>query len=475
MDSIAIIAVAYAGVELLAIVVALRAVMTARTSQGAVAWAIGLVTFPWVALPLYGIFGGRRFRGYVAARRQGDEEIHRHAPEINFGHWSSFATRLPGFPQQIQAAERLAEMPFIANNQVQLLVNGRVTFDAIFAGIAAARHYLLVEFYILRDDELGRDLRDRLIAKLSEGIRVFVLYDRIGSQGLSRRYLASLNKAGAETIPFISTRNPLRRLQINFRNHRKILVVDGHTAYVGGHNVGNEYLGLNPKLSPWRDTHVKVCGPAALAVQLAFLEDWYWATERLPTLNWSEPQEQRGTVPVLVLPSGPADEIETCGLLFLHVINSARRRLWITSPYFVPDEAIVSALQLAAIRGVDVRIMLPARADNWLVHLASYAYISETRKAGVRLFRYRAGFLHQKAMLVDDVGIVGTANLDNRSFRLNFEISLIFADAGFAGQIAEMLEQDFAHCDEISRTDVRHLPFLTRVSASTARLFAPVL
>lgn len=267
----------------------------------------------------------------------------------------------------------------------------------------------------------------------------------------------------------------MRRLQVNFRNHRKILVVDGHTAYVGGHNVGNEYLGLDPKLSPWRDTHVEIFGTAALAVQLVFPEDWYWATDRLPVLDWSVPQDPPGEVPVLVLPSGPADEIETCSLFFLHAINSGHRRLWITSPYFVPDEAVVAALQLAAMRGVDVRIMLPAKADNRLVHLASFAYIPATRQAGVRLFRYRAGFLHQKVMLMDDVAMVGTANLDNRSFRLNFEIALVFADAGFTAEIADMLARDFARCDEVGERDVRHLSLLTRIGASTARLLAPVL
>jgi len=474
-DSLTLIAIVYAGVEVLGVGAAMRAIMTARTSQGAVAWAIGLVAFPWLALPLYGVFGGRRFRGYVAARRRGDADIQRLAAEIGLSLPRNMLAQPSDFSPRIRAAERLAGMSFFAHNRSRLLVNGRATFDAIFAGIDSAQDYLLVEFYILRDDGLGRALRDRLVAKLSQGVRVYVLYDRIGSQGLTKRYLTSLTDAGAEVAPFVSTRSPMRRLHVNFRNHRKILVVDGHTAYVGGHNVGNEYLGLDPKLSPWRDTHVEVHGPAALAVQLTFLEDWYWATDRLPVLDWTLPQDPPGEVPVLVLTSGPADEIETCSLFFLHAINSARRRLWITSPYFVPDEAVVAALQLAAMRGVDVRIMLPAKADNRLVHLASFAYIPKAQQAGVRLFRYRAGFLHQKVMLMDDMGMVGTANLDNRSFRLNFEIALVFADAGFTAELAGMLDRDFARCDEIGERDVRHLSFLTRVGASTARLLAPVL
>jgi len=218
-------------------------------------------------------------------------------------------------------------MSFIAHNRSRLLVNGRATFDAIFAGIDSAQAYILVEFYIPREDGLGRALRNRPVDALSRGVGVYVLYDWIGSQGLPRRYSTSLTDAGAEVAPFVSTPSPMRRLQVNFRNHRKILVVDGHTAYVGGHNVGDEYLGLDAELSPWRDTHVEIRGPAALGVQLAFLEDWYWATERLPVLDWDMPQDPSSDVPVLVLPSGPADDHETCSLFFLHAIRcSASRR-----------------------------------------------------------------------------------------------------------------------------------------------------
>ena len=474
-DLLTLLALLYASVEVLGIATALRAILTTRTSQGAVAWAIALITFPWIALPLYGVFGGRRFRGYVAARRRGNARIQRLAADIVAALPQDAFGPHAELPARVRAAERLAEMPFLAHNRARLLINGEATFEAIFASIDAAREYLLIEFYILRDDGLGRALRDRLLVRLRQGLRVYILYDRIGSQGLSRRYVTSLVQAGAEVAPFVSTRNPLRRIQINFRNHRKIVVVDGEMAFVGGHNVGDEYLGRHPRLSPWRDTHVEIRGPAVLAVQLAFLEDWYWATERLPELHWQLCGDCSGTIPVLALPSGPADEMETCSLFFLHAIHSAQRRLWISSPYFVPDEAVVAALQLAVLRGVDVRILLPARADHWLVHLASFAYISEIRRWGVRLFRYQAGFLHQKAMLVDEVGMVGTANFDNRSFRLNFEITLVFAEAGFAGEIADMFARDFACCVEIADNDGARWPLLRHVASNAARLFAPVL
>ncbi len=202
-DSLTIVAVVYASVELLGVAVALRAIMTARTSQGAAAWAIGLVAFPWLALPLYGVFGGRRFRGYVAARRRGDADIQRLAAVIGVSLPRDKLARFPDLSPQIRAIEQLAGMPFLAHNRSRLLVNGHATFDAIFAGIDSACDYLLVEFYILRDDGLGRALRDRLVAKLSEGVRVYMLYDRIGSQGLSRRYLTSLTEVLQPSISFL--------------------------------------------------------------------------------------------------------------------------------------------------------------------------------------------------------------------------------------------------------------------------------
>jgi cardiolipin synthase len=470
-----LIAAAYALLELGGIAAAVHAVMHARTSQGAIAWAIALLAVPWLALPLYGIFGSSKFYGYVHARRTGELAIQhvtkalaaKHAPVLK----AAFA---PGETRH-QAFERLAKMPFTHGNRVELLVNGEATFGAILEGIAAAREYLLVQFYIVRDDDLGARLKQALTERLRHGVRVYFLYDAVGSYDLPEGYPQSLRDAGAEVHGLSGSNRKIKRLQINFRNHRKIVVVDGHTAFLGGLNVGDEYLGKAPKFSPWRDTHVRVTGPAATAVQLAFLEDWYWAAHEVPTWNW-EPRRSEGDQRVLVLPSGPADDLETCGLFFVHAINSARRRCWIVSPYFVPDEAVLDALQLAALRGVDVRIILPAKPDHRIVHLASLSYLPETIGVGIRVFRYHNGFLHQKVMLVDDdLATVGTANFDNRSFRLNFEITVVVIDHAFAAAVAGMLEADLAHCREITVEDYARRNRGGRVIVSIARLLAPVL
>jgi cardiolipin synthase len=463
-------------IEILGILAAIHAVMRARTSQSAIAWAISLVIFPFVALPLYLIFGPRKFHGYVYARRAGDREIAEVAIDLKERYPAEILVPLKDEKIPYRTMQMLAKMPFTGYNDARLLVDGQETFDAIFSAISGAKNYILVQFYIVRDDRLGRELKSLLVEKARQGLRVYFLYDAIGSYGLPKGYVRELSGAGVWVERFMSTKLFTNRLQINFRNHRKMVVVDGKTAFVGGHNVGDEYVGRNPHLRPWRDTHVQISGPSVLGVQLSFLEDWYWATQNVPDLNWTPQHIPDAAMRVLVLPSGPADMLDTCSLFFVHAINSARSRVWIVSPYFIPDEAVTSALQLAAIRGVDVRVMVPEKADLKLVHWASFSYLDELEDAGVKLYRYQKGILHQKVMVIDDeMASVGTANFDNRSFRLNFEITIFFADPRFAAEVADMLSRDFADCRKVEPGELgeRSLPF--QAAVQVARLFSPLL
>ncbi len=464
----------YAVVEVLGVAAAIHAVMQSRTSQGAVAWAVGLVSFPLVAIPLYLIFGRSKFQGYVKARRAGDLDIHRLAADVGQTALENQLICDQSHPQH-GVLESLAMMPFTLHNRLELLVDGEATFGAIFEGIDAAEQYVLVQFFIVHDDDLGRELKDRLIRKAAAGVRVYFLYDEIGSHRLPRSYVGELRAAGVDARSFHTTRGRRNRFQLNFRNHRKIVVVDGRTAYVGGLNVGDEYMGRDPKIGPWRDTHLKLTGPSVHAVQLVFLEDWHWATDELPQVDWTPRPADGGDQKVLVLPSGPADQLETCGMFFVHAINSARHRLWIASPYFVPDAHVVCALQLAALRGVDVRVMLPQKPDHLLVYLSAFSYLEEAEKTGVKIYRYQPGFMHHKVVLVDDrLAAVGTANLDNRSFRLNFEITIIADDAPFAAQLAEMLKRDFARCKPATADDLARRGFWFKLAVQGARLTAPI-
>jgi cardiolipin synthase len=453
----------------------LRAIMEVRTSQGTIAWVFALNTVPYVSVPAYWIFGRSKFEGYVVARRKDRAQTDPIARTYlaDLANRGLLASPVHGHSLLV---EKLALMRFTTGNDAELLVDGEATFKSVFEGIDRAQEYILVEFYIVRDDRLGGELKRRLIVKARKGVRVHLLYDQIGSAGLPRSFVDELRNAGVEVRKFDTRQGRSNRWQLNFRNHRKIVVVDGQTAWVGGLNVGDEYLGREVKVGAWRDTHVKVTGPAAEGVQVAFLEDWHWASQEVLQLRWDPQPAASGQRRVaLCLPSGPADPLETCTLFFLNAINSATNKLWLASPYFVPDEQFVSALQLAALRGVDVRVLLPDQIDNKLVQLSGWSYVDQLEKVGIKIYRYSKGLMHQKVMLIDDLySTVGTANFDNRSFRLNFEITMAIADAEFAVQVRRMLEQDFANSKMVKAQELKARGFWFRFAVRCARLMAPI-
>ena len=434
-----------------------------------------LILIPYVAVPAYWFLGRSRFEGYVTARQDGDHEIrhiHKRAVE-KARHLRS--TRSEEVASG-RIGENIAKIPYLRGNEVELLIDGEATFGSIIAGIAKAEKYVLVQFFIVKDDELGRALKAALIERARAGVRVYFLYDEIGSNKLPKSYVKELRDAGAEILDFHTRKGPGNHFQVNFRNHRKIVVVDGHTAWVGGHNVGDEYMGRDPEFGHWRDTHVRITGSAVMAVQLSFLEDWHWASEKAPEFHWDPHVPTEKGADVLIFPTGPADRLESATLMFMAVINAATQRLWIASPYFVPDESIMNSLHLAALRGVDVRILIPDKADHYLAYLAAFSYFEEVAGTGIRFFRYTDGFLHQKVALIDDeIGVVGTTNFDNRSFRLNFEIMAVVADRTFASEVEKMLLDDMEKSVEMKPGDYENRPFWFRLGVRLARLAAPAL
>ncbi|SDN50844.1 cardiolipin synthase [Pseudomonas jinjuensis] len=464
-------------IQVLGVIAAVHAVFTVRTAQGAIAWATSLVFMPMLTLLPYLVFGRRRFDAYIEARRQANEEMRQAAAELDWRPWveeAKAARRAPGY-KELKAMVGLARMPTLANNQVRLLIDGQASFAALFTALAQARKVILLQFFIIRDDALGQRLAQVLLERAAAGVEVFLLYDAIGSHALSARYVERLRQGGIEVHRFRTRPGMLNRFQVNFRNHRKIVSIDGNLGFLGGLNVGVEYLGEKPPLSPWRDTFVELRGPAVTCLQECFAEDWYWATRSLPTLILPTAYEDYGML-CQVVPSGPADMQETCSLFFVDAINSARERLWIATPYFVPDEAVAAALRLAVLRGVDVRILLPSRPDHRTVFAASTLYALDAVRAGVRVFRYQPGFLHQKVMLIDhDSAAIGSANLDNRSFRLNFEVMLVTVDEGFAAEVEGMLEVDFAQSEELGVEDRKTIHQLQQLGMRVARLVSPIL
>ncbi len=450
--------------------------METRTPQGATAWAVALNLFPYITVPAYWAFGHTEMEGYVVARHSDLRKFQPVSLKLK-NSLSENGLRTDVTQPMGKMLEALAGLSFTRGNSAELLVDGEESFDSMFEAIDSASSYILVQFYIVRDDNLGKKLRDKLIAKAKQGIKIYFLYDELGSMGLSGDYIDSLIKSGVQITGFSTNTRQGRKYQLNFRNHRKILIVDGKVGFTGGLNVGDEYLGKHGTLTPWRDTHIRVTGPVVPLLQVSFGEDWYWATQTvLDHLNWeAEKSEDGQDVTALCLATGPADPMESCAMFFLAAINSAEKRLWIATPYFVPDIQILSALQLAALRGVDVRILIPEKQDSQLVYFSSFSYLEDLEGTKIQTYRYHAGFMHQKVVLVDDdFASVGSANFDNRSFRLNFEITMAVKDEKFAGEVAAMLEDDFSKSDLVTVKDLREKPFVFRLASRVSRLLAPI-
>lgn len=446
---------------------AIDALWYGRTAQSTIAWVLGLIFLPFLTLPLYALFGGRRFHGYIRARRHGHDKLDRIAD-------NALAFLTPWKQPATETSQPLTPLFLSAplgGNATTLLTSGRDFYSQMFKAIEAAKHSVSIQFYILRSDVSGNLLGDLLCMKVQQGVSVYVLYDEIGSNNIQRSYVNRLRKAGVKISKFNSARLFRTRMQFNFRNHRKSVICDGHTAFIGGYNFGDEYLGTGQVLPFWRDTHVKIEGPAVLSFQIIFSEDWHWATHSLPKLHWQEPQE-KGSDSVMSIASGPADTIDSASLYFTHLINTAKKRCWLVSPYFVPDSNLVYALKLAGLRGVDVRILVPERTDSLLVRYAMLDCIPGLQRCGVKMLSYQKGFLHQKVVLIDDEwSSIGSCNLDYRSLHINFELNALIRSKELNQQVAEMLLHDFTFAVPTVISNHWLRMFLTKC----ARLVSPLL
>lgn len=467
-----IVAAIYGAIYALAAVCAIREVMASRTSQGSIAWLTSLLFLPFPTAFIYLVIGWKYFDDYARTRLELRLTRPIRAEELQV------IDRETGKDWPVLL--RTAGAPFLAGNKPKLLIDGDATFASILEGIRRAQHYILVQFYIIRDDRLGRELANALIERAEAGVPVWVLYDDVGSSDLPKSYRERLRAAGISVAGFNQRHKFLRFLgpmRINYRNHRKVVLVDGEVAWTGGLNVGIEYLGEVKKYGPrWRDTHLRLEGPAALSFALIYREDWQWATGEELILPPFKAIEEPGGTPALVMATGPADRIESCAIAFTDIIAQARTRLWVVSPYFVPDTDVRTALYAAALRGVDVRIMLPEKPDHLLVWLASNAHADDMVKHGIAVHRYTAGFLHQKVLLMDDrIVSVGSVNFDNRSFAINFEITVWMTEPQIISSVEAMLIADFDNCRLVSNEEVATRPALQRFINQAARLFSPVL
>jgi cardiolipin synthase A/B len=454
----------------LALWLAWRAAKTARTPQAAVGWTVFLLSAPYLGVIAYAFLGPHRYESRRRARR-----VSRRLFDDHRSDWPN-ATRDDPLAINLRPFEQVAGLPVVRGNRATLLVDGADTFEALFAAIDGAERYVLVQFYIYRGDALGREMAHRLMAAARRGVRVRVAYDVFGSVGLGRGLLREMTEAGVDVMRARRGGPIARRFQINFRNHRKCVIADGRVGFLGGLNVGDEYMGRDPTYGPWRDTFVRIEGPMVTQLQLIFAEDWHWVTgEALRTeLDWTS-EAGTGDIDGLIVGTGPIDTEDTGSAMLYATLAAARERVWVSTPYLVPDLPSLTALKHAAIQGKEVRILVPDVIDHYLPWLAAFAYFDELLEAGVEIWRYREGFLHQKAFLIDDrLAAVGTHNLDHRSSQLNFETMAYFFDHDFCADLEKQLEADFARAYRLEKT-LAEQPLRLRIAAPVARLMAPVL
>ena len=364
-----------------------------------------------------------------------------------------------------------------AFNKIDILADGESTFNALFEAVRNAKDHIHIEFFIFDDDKISNELRELLIQKANEGVRVRMIYDYWGSFDLSKKYLKSLKNAGVYIRPFLPFRWRISRSsKINFRNHRKLIIVDGNVGFTGGLNVADRYIFGN-SLGKWRDTFVRMEGSVVHGLQLLFMVDWFFVDRKLIDGPQYFPEPVKHELNLIQLVnSGPDSDWEAIMQGIASAIASATKYIYIHSPYFMPTDVIATCLQMAALSGVDVRLMIPARSDSRLSDASTASYLAPALEAGVRIFRYNNGFLHSKAIVIDDfISIVGSCNLDERSFVQNFEADAFIYEYKTASVLKGLFLKDIDNCEELSNEDWSNRKRRQKLKESFARLFSPLM
>lgn len=444
-------------------------VLQRRSPVATLAWALVLSLLPLVGLPLYLLVGPRRVQRRRLRYSRSRERVLDEAPA------RAVLTPDAALSGPAQVAVSLGEPPPL-RAEVRLLETGGVCFQALVDAIGAAQHHVHLEYFIFREGQVATALRQALVAACQRGVVVRLLVDAIGSLSLSDAFLAPLVAAGGQVARFNAVRfGALRPWYVNFRTHRKIVVVDGRVGFTGGMNVDDVHDERVVGDAAWRDLHLELRGDAVAALQLLFLEDWCFSTGTLPAIEGLlPPRGGQGAGVVQVVASGPDHPWFAIYKQWMEAIASARRRVWLCTPYFVPDEAMLQVLVARALAGVQVRVLVPGRGDHALVDAAARSYLPALLEAGAEVRRYGPSMLHAKVLLVDDTfASVGTFNFDNRSFRLNFEVTATLLDEASVQRVSERLGRDFASASPVDT--IASPPLSGRLAEGLARLFAPLL
>jgi len=449
------------------------------------AWVALMVVVPLVGVVSYLAFGKNYRREKMLSRKEQSDQrqltriIGKLIATDDYRRWPPDVSR--GFSDFTGIARMLTRSGYTLPtrcNRVQLLKNGGQKYEELFAAIGNAKRHIHLEYYIIEDDEVGNRLRRLLIRKAQEGVAVRVIFDHFGSFGLGRRFIKSMRAAGVQVYPFFKIYTSLFKSKINYRNHRKIAVIDGLVGFVGGVNIADRYLSGLPDIGIWRDTHVRVEGDAVRWLQAVFLLDWHFVSKQLManTEIYFPPHSVTQPCVVQIAASGPDSDWATIMQTYFAAINRAAQRLYVATPYFIPNESLLTALQAAALRGVDVRLLMSARSDSSITQWASMSYVSDLLESGAKVFLYQKGFSHSKLLIADgEFCSVGTANMDVRSFEHNFEVNAIIYDADFTQRLEKEFLHDLEGSRQLSLAEWQKRPRFEQLMENLSRLLAPLL
>ena len=446
-----------------------------RNPVKSIAWVLVLVLLPVVGLVIYLIFG-RNLRGMRLISRSDLREL-RSRNDV-----SDFNAPVQGLSdesmQLISLVNKLTEPHLFVGNDLQVFTAGRDKFESLMRDIEDARQYIHVQYFIIENDAVGSQLIELLKRKAREGVQVRVLYDYVGSFYFRPRLLRQMREAGIEVHPFLKLTFTQFALRINWRNHRKVVVIDGKVGYMGGMNIASRYVTGDKHWKPWRDTHMRITGDAVTALEYSFAIDWNFTTRKLLTarsVHVTPPAAGEG-YPVQMVSSGPTNRWHNISFVFFKAISLAKRCVYVQTPYFLPSDALLKAMQGAALSGVDVRLMIPRRPDSAMLRLATGSYIKECLLAGIKVYCYEPTVMHAKVVIVDDEFVtLGSTNFDFRSFEHNFEFNALVYSKEFNTSMKKTFEDDMQQSTRLSMGKWKQRPLAQKALESVVRLISPIL
>jgi len=471
------------GVYLLIVAITVGAIIYDRSDPAkALAWILVVSLVPVAGMILYILFGRNHRKQKIFNRKlmRDLEQIEalsaKQLEYLNDG-GSTQHEYITGNKDIITLLLNNNKALLTTRNDARLLNNGRQTFEAIIEAISAARESIHIEYYIFEHDRIGTRIADILMEKARSGVEVRFIYDDVGSWSLSRRFISKMRKAGVEVKCFMPVVFPWLTSRVNYRNHRKIVVVDGKIGFTGGLNIADRYLALRGKKA-WRDTHIRLEGDAVMMLQAIFVTDWFFVGghRQLNDLKYFPHNEVEGFVPIQIASSGPDSDWASIMQAYFAAITRAKDHIYICSPYLLPNNAILTALKVASLSGIDVRLVIPKHADHKIVYWASSSYISEMLAAGIKVYQYYRGFNHSKLLMIDGrFCSIGTANMDIRSFEDNFEVSAMIYDPAFTARLEEIFMDDLRNSTQINPKKWEARPFYQKFIEAFSSLFSPLL